>query len=84
MRTTTVTSLTSTISLPVSSNINENSSNSNGQQLINSTNGNSNNGMNMAIAGGTNTVATINTLLATSDDAFRISHINRNFGFCRR
>jgi len=38
----------------------------------------------MAIAGGTNTVATINTLLATSDDAFRISHINRNFSFCRR
>jgi hypothetical protein len=26
----------------------------------------------------------INTLLATSDDAFRISQINRNFGFCQR
>jgi myotubularin-related protein 5/13 len=33
--------------------------------------------------GGMNTISTMNTLLATSDDAFRISHINRNFGFCR-
>jgi hypothetical protein len=31
-----------------------------------------------------NTISAINTLLGTSDDAFRISHINRNFGFCRR
>ncbi|CAF3991739.1 unnamed protein product [Adineta steineri] len=80
IRTTTV---TSTVSLPLSSNINENNLNGNGQQLNNSTNGNNNNGMNMTIAGGTNTVSMINTLLSTNDDVFRISHINRNFGFCR-
>jgi hypothetical protein len=84
IRTTTVTSLTSTISLPVSSNLNENNSNTIGQQLINSTNGNNtNNGINISL-GGMNTISAINTLLGTSDDAFRISHINRNFGFCRR
>jgi len=49
----------------------------NGQQLINSTTGNNPNN-------GINTMSTINTLLATGDDAFRISHINRNFSFCRR
>ena len=73
IRTTNVTSITSTISLPISSNLNENNSNMNGQQLMNSTNGNN-----------TNTMSAINTLLATGDDAFRISHINRNFSFCRR
>ncbi|CAF3453250.1 unnamed protein product [Rotaria sp. Silwood1] len=86
IRTTTVTSLTSTISLNVSSNINENNSNCNGQQLINSTNGNNNNnnGINTIIGTGINTTSTNNnTLMMTSDDAFRISHINRNFGFCR-
>jgi hypothetical protein len=84
MRTTTVTSLTSTVSLPVSSNLNENNLNTNGQQLMNSTNGNgTNNGINTTV-GGMNAMAAVNALLGTSDDAFRISHINRNFGFCRR
>ena len=81
IRQTTVTSLTSTMLLPVSSNINENS---NGQQLMNPINGNNTNGINTIVGGGTNTMSTMNTLLSTSDDAFRISHINRNFGFCRR
>ncbi|CAF4459483.1 unnamed protein product, partial [Adineta steineri] len=62
--------VTSTVSLPLSSNINENNLNGNGQQLNNSTNGNNNNGMNMTIAGGTNTVSMINTLLSTNDDVF--------------
>jgi hypothetical protein len=84
IRTNTVTSLTSTISLPISSNLNENNLNTNGQQLINSTNvNNTNNSMNTVI-GGMNAMSSVSTLLGTSDDAFRISHINRNFGFCRR
>jgi hypothetical protein len=86
IRTSTVTSLTSAVSLPASSIINDNNTNSNGQQLINTANG-INNGMNAGLGGGgggTNTMSTTNTLLATSDDAFRISHINRNFSFCRR
>ena len=85
IRTSTVTSLTSTISLPVSSNLNENNSNSNGQQPMNTTNGNSSIGMNAGVGGtGGNPLSTSSTLMGTSDDAFRISHINRNFGFCRR
>jgi hypothetical protein len=84
IRATNVTSLTSTMSLPVSSSINENNSNSNGQQLMNPLNSNNNNGMNTIVGGGTNTMSTMNSLSPTSDDAFRISHINRNFGFCRR
>lgn len=81
MRTTTVTSLTSAISLPMSTNLNENNSNTSAQQLINSNNtNNNNNGMNTTV----NAISAMNTLLGTSDDAFRISHINRNFGFCRR
>ena len=84
MRTTTVTSLTSAISLPGSTNLNENNSNTSAQLLINSNNtNNNNNGMN-ATVGGVNVISAMNTLLGSSDDAFRISHINRNFGFCRR
>ncbi|CAF4049913.1 unnamed protein product, partial [Rotaria sordida] len=85
IRTTNVTSLTSTISLINSSNINDNNLNSNvQQQLINSTSGNNNNNNNvMNTTTGMNTMSTTNTLMVTSDDAFRISHINRNFGFCR-
>lgn len=85
IRTQTVTSLSSTISLPLSSNLNENNINSNGQQLMNSTNGNNNNNnTNNTMNTPMNTMTTTNTLLTTSDDSFRISHINRNFGFCRR
>ena len=84
MRTTTVTSLTSTMFLPVSNNLLENNSNTSAQQLVNSSNpNNTNNGMNIAVAGG-NVTSAMNAVLGTSDDAFRISHINRNFGFCRR
>ena len=68
MRTTTVTSLTSTASLPVASNLNENILATNNGQALSSAN---------------NTC--MNTLLSSgSEDSFRISHINRNFGFCRR
>ncbi|CAF3328247.1 unnamed protein product [Rotaria sp. Silwood2] len=69
-----VISLTSTISLSVSSSINENNLNSNGQQLINSTNSNNNNNETyITIEGGMTTISTINTLLTTSDDTFRSS-----------
>lgn len=84
MRTTTVTSLTSTISLTLSSNMNDSNSNSNGQQLMNSTNGNSNSGMSATTGIGMNTMSATSTIMTTTDDAFRISHINRNFSFCRR
>ncbi|CAF3559549.1 unnamed protein product [Rotaria socialis] len=84
MRKSTVTSLTSTMSLTVSSNINENNAHSNGQQLINSTNGNTTaNGINSNMGLGMNTMPTASTITVTSDDAFRISHINQDFGFCR-
>ncbi|CAF1664690.1 unnamed protein product [Rotaria magnacalcarata] len=80
IRRTTVTSLTSTISLTGSSNMIEN--NLNGQQLIHSTNRNNNNGINSTIE--MNTMSMIDTFMTTSDDSFRISHIHRNFSFCRR
>ncbi|CAF1097370.1 unnamed protein product [Adineta ricciae] len=83
IRTSTVTSLTSNISSPALSSVNENNTNGNGQSIGNPSNGNNNNGMNMTIAGGTNTTPTMSAFMGTSDDVFRISHINRNFGFCR-
>ena len=71
--------VTSTVSLPCPTSLNESLSNTNGQQTPNTTNGNSTN------TNGTNSALIVNhnSLLTTTDDAFRISHINRNFGFCR-
>jgi hypothetical protein len=79
IRTATTTSLTSTVSSSIPSNINDNNGNNHGQILINTSNG-----TNTSNVAGMNTLVMVNTLLPTHDDSFRISHINRNFGFCRR
>ena len=72
IRTTTTTSIQSTISAsPLA--VSTSTSNENGSTSNNVTNGNN---------GTSNTLAMLQNNLST-DESFRISHINRNFSFCR-